>query len=79
MIDKKVYFKKISQAFENIGKDMPDDKEICLYKTGVLDSYDIIQLILEIELLFNISIDLDAFTEAELSLVRIIELLDKGK
>ena len=79
MIDKKFYFKKISQAFENIGKEMPDDQKICLYKTGVLDSYDVIQLILEIELLLNISVDLDSFTEGELSLLRILELLHKGK
>ncbi len=79
MIDKKFYFKKISQAFENIGKEMPDDQKICLYKTGVLDSYDVVQLILEIELLLNISIDLDSFTDGEISVLRVLELLEKAK
>ena len=38
-----------------------------------------IQLILEIEMLLDISIDLDTFAEGELSLLRILELFDNGR
>ena len=69
MTDKDYYHNKISQAFMNIGKEVPDDDSICLYKSGALDSYDMIQLILEIEMLLDISIDLDTFAEGELSLL----------
>ena len=79
MTDKDFFYNKISRAFVNIGKDIPDDERICLYKTGALDSYEVIQLILEIELLLNISIDLDTFADGDLSLSRIFELLSDGK
>ncbi len=79
MTDKDYYYNKISQAFMNIGKEVPDDDSICLYKSGALDSYDMIQLILEIEMLLDISIDLDTFAEGELSLLRILELFDNGR
>ena len=79
MTDKDFFYNKISQAFVNIGKDIPDDERICLYKTGVLDSYEVIQLILEIELLLNVSMDLETFADGDLSLSKIFERLSDGK
>ena len=79
MTDKDFFYNKISQAFVNIGKDIPDDERICLYKTGALDSYEVIHLILEIELLLNVSKDLDTFADGDLSLSRIFERLSDVK
>ena len=68
----------IENAFNKLGKQIPPDRKRCIYKTGLVDSFELMQLILEIELMASISIDLEKLTNAEVSLEAIEMYINEG-
>ena len=61
----------ITAAFVAIGKTPPEDETICLYSSGILDSADLMQLVLEIELETGLRLDFAALMSDAVSLTRI--------
>ena len=61
----------IAAAFAAIGKPAPEDETICLYASGILDSADLMQLVLEIELETDLRIDFAELMSGAVSVARI--------
>ncbi|GGB45659.1 hypothetical protein GCM10011316_17160 [Roseibium aquae] len=58
----------LAEALRAIGKAGPADPDACLYRSGVLDSYDLMQLLLEIEMRSGARLDLAALVERPITL-----------
>jgi len=58
-------------AFTSLGLVPPSDERVCIYKSGLVDSADLMQLLLEIELETEKQIDLSALIEGDVSLIRL--------
>ena len=63
----------VDQALKNINKSVPNDKAACLYQTGFLDSFDLMQLLLEIEMASQLKIDVTTMIEGTFSYNRLVE------
>ena len=66
----------IADALAAIGKTPPEDETVCLYTSGVLDSADLMQLILEIELETGRRIDFAALMSGAVSIARLQSALE---
>ena len=66
-------------AFDYLKLQPPADEHLCIYKSGLVDSADLMQLLLEIELKTNKSIDLAALIEGDVSLFRLRASVDGAK
>ena len=73
------YFDIILQSLKSLGKEMPSNHEECLYKSGKLDSAEIMQLVLEIELETEKRIDLVKLMEGDISIKSLINILEVSK
>jgi len=58
----------VKEALSEIGKPLPADTGDCLYQSGILDSHDLMQLLLEIELRAGVQLDLAALMEYPITL-----------
>ena len=68
----------ISQAIRSLGKEFPPNDSECLYGSGLLDSAEIMQLILEIELETDKRMDLAKLMEGEISIIRLIKFIEEN-
>ena len=68
----------ISQAIRSLGKELPSDDSDCLYRSGLLDSAEIMQLVLEIELETDTRMDLAELMEGEISIKRLIKCIEEN-
>jgi hypothetical protein len=67
----------IRNAFISLNLDPPSDEQVCIYKSGLIDSAELMQLLLEIEMESGKRLDLAALMEDDISLIRLQEILDK--
>lgn len=65
----------LSEAFTQIGITPPNNEHICLYSSGVIDSFDLMQLILEIEIATSQRIDLTKLIENKISIVNLKKII----
>ena len=65
----------IDQAFEAIGKAPPVLDSVCIYRSGAVDSFELIQLVLEIEFLGGKKIDLGLLIAEDVTLKRLRTLI----
>jgi hypothetical protein len=67
----------IRNAFISLDLKPPSDDQVCIYKSGLIDSADLMQLLLEIEMESGKLLDLATLMEDDISLARLQENLDK--
>lgn len=67
----------IEQAFKAIQKEMPPEADICIYKTGYVDSFDLMQILLELELVTGIRVELVSLMNGDITLSRLRSLLNQ--
>ena len=65
----------INAAFAALGKPVPDNQTICIYRSGLLDSAEVMQLILEIEMESDLRLDLVNLMEGDVSVQRLLDAL----
>ena len=68
----------IEKVFSKLGKKTPSNEEVCIYKSGLVDSFELLQVVLEIELMADISIDLEKLTSGDVSLRSIDKYVSSG-
>ena len=68
----------IEQAFNAIKKEVPSNDDICIYKTGYVDSFDLMQILLEIELITGVRLELVTLMNGDISLLRLRTLLNRS-
>lgn len=70
-----MHYDPILAAFHVLYIQLPEDDQACIYKTGLVDSADLMQLLLEIEIETGKRLDLSALIDGDISLVRLRETL----
>ena len=65
----------INTASAVLGKPIPDNHTICIYRSGLLDSAEVMQLILEIEMETDLRLDLVNLMESDVSVQRLLDAL----
>lgn len=70
-----MHYDPILAAFHVLNIQLPADDQACIYKTGLVDSADLMQLLLEIEIETGKRLDLSALIDGDISLVRLRETL----
>lgn len=68
----------IENAFEAVGKAIPAVDDVCIYRSGVVDSFELMQLVMEIELLGGKRIDLALLMAEEVTLRRLRAITGAG-
>lgn len=66
----------VRDAFVAIGKPLPETPDNCLYKSGFIDSFDLMQVVLEIELRTGTRIDLAELMGGEVTIDRLRALVN---
>jgi acyl carrier protein len=66
----------VRDAFSAIGKTLPGSLDNCLYKSGFIDSFDLMQIVLEIELRTGTRIDLAQLMAGEVTIDRLRTLVN---
>jgi hypothetical protein len=61
----------LAQAFSALGKPLPTSDGICIYRSGFVDSFELMQLVLEIELIGGRRIDLEALMTEDITMSRL--------
>ncbi len=61
----------IAQAFKAIGKEVPVLDDVCIYRSGLVDSFELMQLVMEIEFLVGKGIDLESLVAQDVTLKRL--------
>ena len=69
----------IAAAFEELGKAQPGDADLCIYRSGLLDSAELMQLFLEIELETGQRLDLSTIVEGDVTINRLKNALSTSK
>lgn len=65
----------LETAFTTIGKVLPESDDVCIYKSGLVDSFELMQIVLEVELLTGKHLDITELVAGEISLKRLKALL----
>ena len=65
-------------TFDAIDKDWPADESLCLYKSGTLDSMDLMQFLLELEMETGVRLDLAALVKSDITFAALEEALTKA-
>ena len=65
----------IAAAFRALEIEPPEDDLICIYKSGTVDSAELMQVLLEIELETDVQLDLASLMEGDVTLARLRETL----
>ena len=73
------FYKIILQALDSLGKVIPESNSLCLYRSGILDSAEMMQFILEIELETGKRMDLSKLMEKDISIDFILDELERCK
>jgi hypothetical protein len=68
----------MEEAFKAIGKPIPAVDDMCIYRSGLVDSFELMQLIMEIELLGGPRIDLALIMAEEVTLRRLRAITGAG-
>jgi acyl carrier protein len=50
---------------------LPEDDDICIYKSGIVDSFELMQIILELELLTGTQLNISELVTDDLSLKKL--------
>lgn len=58
----------IVRAFSALGLGMPKSEATCIYRTGLVDSFGLIQIILELEMETGVRLDLATLMQEEITL-----------
>jgi len=66
----------VTQALAAIGKDVPKSLDECIYKGGFVDSFELMQLVMELEFLSGKRLDLAALMSADVSVYRLRSLIE---
>lgn len=66
----------LQTAFATLGKRMPESEDVCIYKSGLVDSFELMQVVLELELLTGKNLDISELVAEEVSLKRLRALLN---
>jgi len=61
----------LAQAFSALGKPLPASDGVCIYRSGLVDSFELMQLVLEIELIGGKRIDLEVLMAEDITLSRL--------
>ena len=65
----------INTAFAALSKPIPDNYTICIYRSGLLDSAEVMQLLLEIEMESDLRLDLANLMDGDVSVQRLLDAL----
>lgn len=65
----------LKEIFSRMGKDFPESMDLCIYKSGLFDSMDIVQLVFEIERQTSRAIDFEEFFGRDISINRLCGIL----
>tara|TARA_B100000787_G_C15970979_1_gene197305 strand:- start:99 stop:320 length:222 start_codon:yes stop_codon:yes gene_type:complete len=65
----------INTAFAALSKPIPDNHTICIYRSGLLDSAEVMQLLLEIEMESELRLDLANLMDGDVSVQRLLDAL----
>jgi acyl carrier protein len=66
----------LESVLSTLGKSLPDSEDVCLYKSGFIDSFELMQIVLELELLTGKHLDISELVAEEVSLKRLRVLLN---
>ena len=66
----------VTRALAAIGKEAPKSLDDCIYKSGFVDSFELMQLVMELEFLSGVRLDLAALMSAEVSIHRLRSLIE---
>ena len=61
----------ILKAFAALGKPAPENYAVCVYKSGLFDSAEVMQLLLEIEMEADVRLDLVELMKGDISVERL--------
>lgn len=67
----------VAYAFALLGKALPSNEDVCVYRSELLDSFDLMQLLLEIELVTGRRLDLADLMTGEITLRRLRSAVDQ--
>ena len=65
----------IVKAFAALGKPAPENYASCIYKSGLFDSAEVMQLLLEIEMEADVRLDLAELMKGDISVERLRDAL----
>ena len=65
----------IVKAFAALGKPAPENYASCIYKSGLFDSAEVMQLLLEIEIEVDVRLDLADLMKGDISVERLHDAL----
>ena len=65
----------ILKAFAALGKPAPENYASCIYKSGLFDSAEVMQLLLEIEMEADVRLDLADLMKGDISVERLLDAL----
>lgn len=68
----------VKHAFAVLGKALPASDDICVYRSELLDSFDLMQLLLELELVTGMRLDLAELMTGEITLRRLRAAIDQS-
>lgn len=66
----------VTTVFATLGKRLPDSDDVCIYKSGLLDSFELMQMVLELEMLSGNHLDIAELVSKEVSVRRLRALLN---
>lgn len=66
----------VTRALAAIGKEAPKSLDDCIYKSGFVDSFELMQLIMELEFLSGTRLDLATLMSEEISIHRLRSLTE---
>jgi len=66
----------ILAAFQALDIQPPEDDQTCIYKSGLVDSADLMQLLFEIEMDTGNRLDLSTLMNGDITLIRLRETLE---
>ena len=66
----------VMQALTAIGKEAPKSLDDCIYKSGFVDSFELMQLVMELEFLSGVRLDLAPLMSEEVSIHRLRSLIE---
>jgi acyl carrier protein len=66
----------LENVFTAIGMKLPEDEDICIYKSGIVDSFELMQIILELELLTGTQLNISELVTDDLSLKKLRTMIN---
>ena len=66
----------VHQSLEVLGVQAPDNEDLCMYNTGLIDSFEVMQLVLQLEIETGTRLDLVDLMNNGVTITRIRFLLE---